>query len=304
MTLIRRLVLVLVLLPVVAVASQIPSARAFDGDRPLTRAIVPSVIDAFHCFVTKPTPGTRKFPPEFGLPLIDLETVVVDVPKPRDVCAPAAATLAAIINDEINLDRYVIKAQKGQPKHVKQLGLVFQNVLGSLTIDTTGRELLALPSKTSTVQLQVAPDFQTHQVDRFDCYKAKLSKGTPKLAKTLEVTVADEYTNPPKRFAVKKVTRICVPTNVLGTPPKHTDHLVCYQVKATKGRCADGAPLNAEGGCKKEADCGGVKGATTFCVTQSKPVPTLGVYTSDLIRGLQQDLKKDGDVCLPSTRLP
>lgn len=291
------------LLIMVSIVASIPGGSAADGDGRSTRANVPSLIDAFHCFLTKPTPGTRKFPPELGLPLIDLETVVVDVPKPRDVCAPAAATLAAIINDEINLDRYVIKAQKGQPKHVKQIGLIFQNALGTVTLDTTGRELLALPSKTSTEQLQVAPDFGSHDVDRFDCYKAKLSKGTPKLAKTLEVTIADEYTNPPKRFAVKKLTRVCVPTNVLGTPPKHTDHLVCYQVKATKGRCADGAPLNAGGGCKKEADCGGVKGTTALCAAQSKPVPALGVFTSDLIRGLQQDLKKDGDVCLPSTPL-
>ncbi len=291
----RGLVLMLV-----AGAGIVASISLADTPRGAPIAIV---IDAFHCIQAKPTAHTRKFVPEVGLPLVDFDSVVVDVPKSRDVCAPAAATLAEIGNPEIHLDRYAIKAEKGQPKPVKHLGLVFQNALGTVTLDTAGRELLALPSKTSTEQLQVAPAFESHEVDRFDCYKAKLSKGAPKLPKTLEITIADELTSPPKRFAVKKVTRVCVPTAVLGTPAKHANHLVCYQVKATKGRCDDGAPLNAGGGCKKESDCGGVKGTTTFCVRQSKLVPTLGVFTSDLIRGLQQDLTKDGDVCVPSVRL-
>lgn len=268
------------------------------------QGLPPFAIDAFHCMPAKPTPGERKFVVEPALPLVDLETVSVDATKSADVCAPAAATLAAIQNATINLDRYVIKATKGQPKHVKQIGLVFANTLGTVTVDTKKRELLALPSKTSSVQLQVAPDFASHEVDRFDCYKAAISKGAAKLPKGLELTIADERTNPPKRYAVKKLTRVCVPTAVLGTPTKHADHLVCYQVKATKGVCAGGAPLNAGGGCKKEADCGGVKGATTLCAPQAKFAPTLGLFTSDLIRGLQQDLVKDGEVCLPSQRVP
>ena len=117
------------------------------------------------------------------------------------------------------------------------------------------------------------------------------------------MTIADERTPTPKRYAVKKVTRLCVPTNVFGTPPKHAEHLVCYQVKQTKGRCADGAPSNAGGSCKKEENCGGAKGQTTLCAPQGKLVPTIGLWTADLFYGLQQDLTKDGDVCLPSLRL-
>jgi hypothetical protein len=265
-------------------------------------AAVGPAIDMFHCMPATPTPGERKFVVEPALPLVDLETVSVDATKSRDVCAPAAATAAQIVNSEINLDRYVIKAAKGEPKHVKQLGIPLVNALGTVTLDTKARELLALPSKTSAVQLPVAPDFASHEVDRFDCYKAKISKGAPKLPKDLELTIADERTNPPRRYAVKKVTSLCVPTAVLGTPAKHIDHLVCYQVKATKGVCAAGAPFAAGRGCKKEEDCGGVKGPTTFCTLQAKKLPqTLGLFTSDLIRGLQQDLVKDGDVCVPST---
>ncbi len=264
----------------------------------------PTVIDAFHCYPAKPTKGTRKAPILAGVPLVDLDTVSVTQSKSTDVCAPAAPTLAARKNALINLDRYAIKPDKGQPKPVPHLGLVLQNALGTITLDATKRELVAVPSTTSQVQLQIAPDFDTHEVDRFACYKAKISKGQPKLPKTHEVTIADERTGTPKRYAVKKVTRLCVPTSVFGTAPKHAEHLVCYQVKPTKGRCADAAPQNAGGGCKKEEGCGGTKGQTALCVVQAKLAPTIGLFTSDLFYGLQQDLTKDGEVCLPSIRVP
>ena len=263
----------------------------------------PTLIDAFHCYPSKPTKGTRKTPIESGVPLVDLDTVSITQEKLVEVCAPAAPTLAERKDPLINIDRYVIKPDKGQPKPVKHPGLVLQNALGTITVDATKRDLMALPSTTDLVQLQVAPTFEDHEVDRFDCYKAKLSKGQPKLPKTLEVTIADQRMSAPKRYAVKKVTRLCVPTTVFGTPTRHAEHLVCYQVKQTKGRCADGAPQNAGGGCKKEEDCGGVKGTTALCAPQGKFVPTIGLFTSDLFYGLQSDLKKEGEVCLPSARL-
>jgi hypothetical protein len=150
----------------------------------------------------------------------------------------------------------------------------------------------------------VRAEFDAHEVDRFSCYKAKIAKSAAKLPKTVEVTIADQLTNPAVRFAVKKVLRLCVPTAKDGDAVKHADHLVCYEVAPTKGRCAGGAPLNAGAGCKKEEECGGTKGTTTFCAKQAKFAKVVGVLTTDDFRISTLDLAKNAEVCLPSRRVP
>jgi uncharacterized delta-60 repeat protein len=270
----------------------------------VTATPIPVVIDAFHCFPAKAAAGTPKLAPILGIQLADLESVVVDAKKRVDLCAPAAATLGALRDPDTHLARYQVKAQKGQPKHIKQLGLVFQNALGEVRLDTRSRDLLAVPAAKSLAPPPPdAPVFADHEVDRFTCYKVKIAKGAPKLPKTLQLTIADQLTDPAKRYLVKKVSRLCVPTAKDAEAAKHTDHLVCYVVKPTRGRCADAVPLNAGGGCKKEKECGGVKGQTAFCAIQAKFAKRLGVLTANELEHARLNLAKEGEVCLPSLRV-
>ena len=118
--------------------------------------------------------------------------------------------------------------------------------------------------------------------------------------KALELTAADRVTDGPRRLAVKKPTRYCTPVDKNGEGTRHTDHLVCYAVKPTKGRCADAAPLNAGRGCKKEVDCGGTKGSTALCVTQPKLAGLSGLFVTDQFGTAKVHVGKEDEVCLPS----
>ncbi len=139
-------------------------------------------------------------------------------------------------------------------------------------------------------------------MDHFECYGVKIAKGTPALPKGLELTIGDAFTDPPRRYVVKKPVRLCTPVARSGFPAQHAEHLLCYQVKAAKGRCAAGAPQNAGAGCKKETDCGGIKGQTILCVKQLKPGKTSALGTANQFGTGLLDVEKDGEVCLPSFR--
>lgn len=150
----------------------------------------------------------------------------------------------------------------------------------------------------------VSPSLTVNDVDRFACYQAKLAKGQPKLAKDLQLTVGDQFTAPPKRVTVKKVVRLCAPVGVDGGATKHTAHLLCFQVAATKGRCADASPSNAGGGCKNATDCGGAKQQVGLCVAQAKfATPPGRNVVNDLDSG-RLDAVKEDVLCLPALLAP
>jgi cysteine-rich repeat protein len=58
-------------------------------------------------------------------------------------------------------------------------------------------------------------------------------------------------------------------------------HFQCYQTKASRGdTCADAAPANGGRPCAREEQCGGVEGATAFCVP-GKFRPDVRVHVTD-----------------------
>ena len=117
--------------------------------------------------------------------------------------------------------------------------------------------------------------------------------------------MGDQLTAPPRRYVVRKPTRLCIAAAKNDEAARHPDdHLLCYALKPSKGRCADDAPLNAGGGCKREADCGGTKRVTSFCAVQGKFAKVLALHTSNQFGSEQLDAVKDGEVCLPSLRTP
>jgi hypothetical protein len=128
--------------------------------------------------------------------------------------------------------------------------------------------------------------------------------GSGELAKDLQLTVDDQFTAPPKRVTVKKLVRLCAPVGVDGGANKHTAHLLCFQVAATKGRCADASPSNAGGGCKSETNCGGAKKPTSLCVAQAKFAKQPGRnVVNDLDTG-RLDAVKEDVLCLPALLVP
>jgi hypothetical protein len=82
------------------------------------------------------------------------------------------------------------------------------------------------------------------------------------------------------------------------------DRLLCFKAAATKGRCSEAAPVNPGGGCKKETDCGGVKGQTTLCAVQPKFGKVTGVRVANDLGSGALDAATGAIVCLPSVTVP
>lgn len=257
------------------------------------------VINAFRCYQAKPAAGTA-FAPIRGVRLADAAAdVVVDLTKPRLLCAAADAGGDGLRDGATHLEGYVFKPLKGQPKIAKAAGLAITTPIGGLVLDTAKSDLMLTPT---AMHPTIAPTLVYNQVDRFRCAVAKLAKGQPKLAKDLQLTVTDALTGLPRRVALKKVARLCAPVGEDGGAAKHADHLVCFQVSASKGRCADDAPVNPGGGCKKETECGGTKGTTGFCTPQGKLAKLPGIFVANDLADGRLDAAKEDLLCLPARR--
>lgn len=261
-----------------------------------------SDIDTFRCYQAKPAAGSSKFLPIAGVRVKGaFDDVLVNLTKPAQLCVPADTSADGLVDPETHLEAYALKLQKGQPKPAARAGVSVLTQIGALVVDTAKPAQVLLPTAEDPTS---SPHLSVNEVDRFLCYAAKLAKGQPKLPKDLQITVADAFTTPPKRLTVKKVVRLCTPVGVDGGPTKHDARLLCVQVAPTKGRCADAAPLNAGGGCKKEVDCGGTKGATTFCAVQPKFAKRTGRNVANDLDAGTLDATKEDVVCLPAVAGP
>ncbi len=261
-----------------------------------------SAIDSFRCYQAKPAAGAPKFVPLLGVRLADaFGDVRVDLKQPVLLCAPADTAGDGVLDTATHLEAYAIKPEKGQAKQVPQTALTLRSQVGTFVVDAAKADQLLLPTAADPA---TSPNLTVNQVDRFTCHKAKLSKGQPKLAKDVQLTVVDQIMNQPERVVLKKLVRLCGPVGDNGDDTKHADYLLCFQVSATKGRCDLTALVNAGGGCKKETDCGGTKGTTALCKTQAKFAKVPGLHVVNDLDAGSLDAAKDGVLCLPAHRLP
>jgi len=261
--------------------------------------------DHFVAYKTK----AEKVPPFSkitGLSLVDqFESGSFDVLAPADLLVPADKNGEGIVDAATHLRAYKIKASRGGPKHVKQLGVSVTNQFGTLSLDTMKPDLLLVPSAKDLSVLPAPPANESHEVDHYKCYAAKVTKGTPAPPAGLRARVADQFASPAKVFDVVKPKHLCLPVNKRGEGIKNpAGRLVCYQVKQTKGQCASGSPANALGGCKTEVDCGGVARTTTFCAKQPKHTARTQVGVSNQFGQLRLSTVKETELCVPSVATP
>ena len=220
-------------------------------------------LDAFLCYKAKPTKGGAPFVAS-TVQLEDLlGTVSARVVKPRALCSPADRAGAGIADAESHLASFGIQPD---PKPPKLTGVDVENVLGELTVDLTKLDRLLVPAAAS--EGGPVPPLVSTEVGHFACYKAKVAKGTPKLPKGTQVSVADEFAAT-RTFDVKKPTRVCLGTDRDGGGiPRPGDDLACYQVKPAKG--------------------------------QPKHAKRAGVHVNHAFGAAQLDTVKEEELCLPS----
>ena len=117
----------------------------------------------------------------------------------------------------------------------------------------------------------------------FARYKAKISKGTAKLAKGLEVT-GERSVRHPRSYDVKKATRLCLAADVNGEPRKQSSvRLLCYQLRLCEDRTQAGQVREAPGRAGQSVSRPGIVDAVKeqeLCIPSSASLPLGGALSS------------------------
>src|SRR5262249_13362220 len=236
--------------------------NAYDRSPPVdlgsaSRATTVAAIAPFLCYKAKPAKGSTPFAPVAGLTLDDdLGGGTFDARKPGLVCAATSAGL----DSSARMVAYEVKTSAGTPKPAARAGIAVVDELGTLTLDATKPDLLLLPAAGS-------PPAPTR--DDLTSWKVKASQGAAPFPRGVQGTTGSGLTMPPKTFALKKPTHLCVATDRDGNG-RSTPHpnLLCYQAKPAKG--------------------------------QPRHVPAASLALADDFGSHVLDAVADGELCLPA----
>jgi hypothetical protein len=185
--------------------------------------------DAFMCYKSKPA----FFAPVPGVTVDDAidGATSLDVRAQKPLCVPSDKDAGGIIDASTHLTGYKVKATG----HVKQTGIVIQNAVGTLSLDTIRPDLLFTPANVDPMNPPSAPNGTTHNVNHYKCYKAKVTANTSPVPPGVLVSVANGF-DAEQPFVVKKVKHLCVPVDANGEGIEAPgSYLVCYKVKAPVG---------------------------------------------------------------------
>jgi len=195
---------------------------------PLLSGVASAATDHFSCYLARKASGTPTFSPR-AVQLVDAQrTATAEVKKPRFLCAPASLNggQPTAPTHPDHLEDYQIKVT---PRFQKRLGVLLSDDFGTLTLDLVKPTTLQVPTAKSHTAPPAAPSAPA--VDHFQCYQAKITKGTTRFARR-SVTVADQFGS--HALELKKVRRVCFPVDKNGEDPgaeHHADHLICYQAR-------------------------------------------------------------------------
>ena len=197
--------------------------------------------DRFACYQARNASGTPKFSAR-SVALADaVRSSAADVKKPRFLCAPASVNdgQPAAPTHPDHLEDYQIKAM---PRFTKLGGVQVVDDFGPLTLDLVKPTTLQVPTAKSHTAPPAPPSAPA--VDHFQCYQAKITKGTTPFARRT-VTVADQFGS--HTIELKKVRRLCLPVDKNAEEPgaaSHLDRLVCYQARDRSAvRFAGASPI-------------------------------------------------------------
>jgi outer membrane protein assembly factor BamB len=190
------------------------------------------------CYKARATPGSGGFDPIPSVTLADrLGSRTASVERPLSICNPADKNGedAAIPWDPDHLKGYLIKRPSGEPRFKRVRDIEVVNDFGTTVVDAVKPDRLLVPSAMSLSENPPALPAAV-RIDHFQCYRARRARGTAKFEKVRGVTVVDEFGT--MTVDVKRPRRLCVPVDKNGEAPDaptHTDNLMCYRVKVTRG---------------------------------------------------------------------
>ena len=106
-------------------------------------------VDHYKCYKIKVTSGTPRFPKGVQATVGDQFTSppkVFDVKKPRHLCNPVDKNGEGVKNADAHLVCYQVKGAKGQPKHVRRVGVHTNDQFGPQILGTIKETEVCVPS--------------------------------------------------------------------------------------------------------------------------------------------------------------
>lgn len=224
--------------------------------------------DAYLCYQARSSRGAARFVARTGLPVADrFGARAVDLPKPRQVCTPAGVDGAPVGDASTHLTAYLV--QKAAPAAAPQSGLRLTTAAGALDVDLLQPALATAPAHADPLADPAAPDPATHDVNHYQCWNARQTKGTPSLPKGLTVTVADAF-GASRAYTLKRLRTVCTPAWTDGADVERAAaSLACFRVRRARGEAA--------------------------------PTPARGLRVRDDLGAQTLDLGRDDTLCLPAT---
>lgn len=158
------------------------------------------------------------------------------------LCNPASLDGSLPSHPKVHLEALTLKRDNGTPRFVPAtLGVRDVFATRTLALKRVWALLDVTPVQPGTgtpLNLSDDPTMSAVEVNRFKCYKAALPEGAPTFVPPPAPTVRDEVFASGQQFLVKRVTKVCLPTDADGATPgaeARSTLLVCYEVKLPKG---------------------------------------------------------------------
>ncbi len=234
-------------------------------------------------------------------------TATYNVYRPMSLGLPANKNGEGVHDSATHLEEYKLVPTLQTPAFVRRDNVNVINECNSLLLSVTKPLSLLVPTAKDLVSPVPAPDPMAHELDHFLCYRAKAQT---KLPKRMQVEVADQFQS--RRYDLKQVTKLCVPTTKGGSPVyldgpnagiakpieaatirNPEDHLLCYKAALARR-------LIAQSGCRPSnpSDAG-----TILEPSQQRHTPRLGLYLNNQFGENRANTKREVELCLPTARL-
>jgi hypothetical protein len=184
-------------------------------------------IDEYVCYKTR---TTAPFARVSDLSVVDaIETGTATAEKPKALCPPASSDGQPMHDAVTHEESYQIKTA---PKHSRRTNVEVVDEFGTLRVDTVKPDRLLVPTAKGLGSPPAAPP--SGAADHYECYRVKVTPGTPKLRAGLQASVSDEFQT--RTYDVRKPRRLCLAVNKNGEGIAHAvAHLMCYDIKPAPG---------------------------------------------------------------------
>ncbi|MBI3247750.1 MAG: hypothetical protein HYZ50_14700 [Deltaproteobacteria bacterium] len=242
---------------------------------PVVGATAALPINPFLCYKILPTEGAPEFLPPPATTFADqFVTRSLDLTKPLSLCNPANMNGQGFADPRVHLKGYKTALARTDPPQARiagQQNIQVVNQFGTIMVDILKLERMLEPTAKSLTAPVEPLEWDSHLVDHFTCYTARMNREAEKFPRGLQASVVDQFAQP-KLYDVKKPTRLCTPAAEDGQAIKDAGrHLMCYQVRPAR--------------------------------KEPRHISVPGIFLNNHIGPEQVDTVKEEELCVPSLKI-